>query len=74
MIVIADSGPIIHLSMVGQLELLPRFYGEICIPRIVYREVVEDGAGLPGSAELRAAASSSNGSCRRRWMPERPPR
>jgi hypothetical protein len=56
MIVVTDSGPIIHLSMVKQLDLLPRFYGEVVVPRVVYQEVVDGGAGLPGSAELREAA------------------
>ncbi len=55
MIVASDSGPLIHLSMGGQVDLIPRLFGEVLVPRTVYREVVEDGAGLPGSEELRRA-------------------
>jgi hypothetical protein len=38
-----------------QIGLIPRLFGEVLVPRTVYREVVEDGAGLPGSEELRTA-------------------
>ncbi len=48
MIVVSDSGPIIHLSMVGMVSLLPDLFGEILVPSVVFREVVEVGAGLPG--------------------------
>ncbi len=56
MIVIADSGPIIHLSHLRLLDLLPAIYGRILVPEAVYDEVVHRGAGLPGSAELAAAS------------------
>src|SRR5438876_11601349 len=55
MTVVSNSGPIIHLSMGGQIELIPHLFGEVLVPRAVYREVVEHGAGLPGSEELRQA-------------------
>jgi predicted nucleic acid-binding protein len=55
MMVVSNSGPIIHLSMGRQIGLIPRLFGEVLVPRTVYREVVEDGAGLPGSLELRTA-------------------
>ena len=55
-VVVADSGPIIHLSRVGLLELLPKLYGSIVVPRAVFDEVVHDGAGQPGSTELAGAA------------------
>lgn len=54
--VVSNSGPIIHLSMAGQLDLLPCLFGKVLVPAAVYRETVEDGAGLPGSAELRSAS------------------
>jgi uncharacterized protein len=53
--VVADSGPIIHLSRVGLLDLLPALYGSVVVPRAVFEEVVHDGAGQPGSAELAGA-------------------
>lgn len=55
MIVVADAGPIIHLSQVGLLRLLPALYRKILVPDLVYEEVVVDGDSLPGSAELREA-------------------
>ena len=55
MIVVADAGPIIHLSLVRLLRLLPGFYQQILVPDLVYNEVVVDGDTLPGSAELRRA-------------------
>ena len=55
MVVVADSGPIIHLSQVGLLELLPSLFKRVLVPSKVYQEVVIDGAGLPGALELKAA-------------------
>lgn len=56
MIVVADAGPIIHLSLLGHLDLLPALFGKVVVPRRVYQEVVQAGQGLPGSSELQAAA------------------
>jgi uncharacterized protein len=54
-IVVADSGPIIHLGLLGLLDLLPELFGRVVVPRAVYHEVVVQGAGEPGSAELESA-------------------
>jgi predicted nucleic acid-binding protein len=54
-IVVTDAGPIIHLSQIHLLKLLPTLYEQILVPDLVYREVVVDGDLLPGSAELRRA-------------------
>ena len=56
MIVVADSGPIIHLSLIGRLVLIHDLFGDTLLPGTVYREVVEIDAGLPGSLELQAAS------------------
>lgn len=56
MIVVADSGPLIHLSLIGSLGLLPDLYGQILIPDLVYDEVVNSGEGLPGSREVAGAS------------------
>jgi predicted nucleic acid-binding protein len=53
--VVADAGPLIHLSLVGRINLLPLLYGRILIPDLVYQEVVQKGEGLAGSAEISAA-------------------
>lgn len=55
MIVVADAGPIIHLSRIGHLDLIPFLYGRIIVPRQVYDEVVRDQDSPPGSEELRQA-------------------
>jgi predicted nucleic acid-binding protein len=51
MIVVADSGPIIHLARVNQLTLLWTLYETVVIPRQVFDEVVIAGQGRPGSDE-----------------------
>ena len=56
MIVVADAGPIIHLSLIGHLDLIPALFGRVVVPRQVYEEVVQTGTGMPGSEELRNAA------------------
>lgn len=55
MIVVADAGPIIHLSLIGRVDLLPALYGRVLVPGLVFQEVVLRGNGLPGSTELDRA-------------------
>lgn len=55
MIVVADAGPIIHLSLIGQLDLIPALFGRVVVPRQVYEEVVQTASEMPGSEELRNA-------------------
>lgn len=50
MIVVADAGPLIHLAVIGQLELIQRLSPEVLVPQAVFDEVVVVGAGLPGAA------------------------
>ena len=52
MTVVSDAGPLIHLSLVGRIDLLPLIYQRILIPELVHQEVVRKGAGLAGSAEI----------------------
>jgi hypothetical protein len=55
-IVVADSGPLIALCRIGQLELLPQLFGGVQIPTAVFREVTQGAAeGRSGAAEVRAA-------------------
>lgn len=54
MTVIADAGPLIHLSLLGKIDLLPSLYGRVLIPDLVYDEVVR-GTGRPGSMEIQGA-------------------
>lgn len=55
-VVVADSGPLIALATIGQLDLLKAIYDEVLVPPAVIREVVEAGAGGPGAAEIDGAA------------------
>jgi predicted nucleic acid-binding protein len=54
-IVVSDSSPLILLSKVGLLELLPRLFGKIIITPEVYSEVVVLGAGLAGAGPVSEA-------------------
>jgi predicted nucleic acid-binding protein len=54
--IIADSGPLIALARVGQLDLLPRLFQVVRIPEAVMREVTQGAAeGRPGASEVRSA-------------------
>ena len=55
MTVVADSGPFIHLAIVGQFLLLKRYFHTLFIIPQVYEEVVTQGKGRPGDPELRQA-------------------
>ncbi|ODS29840.1 MAG: hypothetical protein SCARUB_05058 [Candidatus Scalindua rubra] len=55
MIVVADSGPLIHLSIIGQFFLLKEYLNNVLIIPQVYEEVVTQGKGRPGDSELRQA-------------------
>lgn len=52
---VSNSTALVHLSAIGQLDLLHRLFGHIYIPEEVYQEVVIAGAGKPGAAEVEAA-------------------
>lgn len=54
--VVANATPLIGLSLVDRLDLLPRLFDEILIPPAVYDEVSIQGAGHPGAAALAGAA------------------
>ncbi|MCX6022342.1 MAG: DUF3368 domain-containing protein [Chloroflexi bacterium] len=55
MIVVSDSSPLILLSKVGHLHLLPNLYDHVLIPPAVHQEVVAFGRGRAGTAEVAAA-------------------
>lgn len=59
MIVVADAGPLIYLSEAGFLHVLHDLYGGVHVPREVYNEVVVNGQGEAGAAEVASAS----------WMP-----
>jgi uncharacterized protein len=53
--ILSDSSPLITLSKIGRLDLLPQLYGTVTITPEVYTEVVVHGAGLAGSSQVSAA-------------------
>ena len=53
--VVTNSTPLIALSKINRLELLQEVYRSIYIPEEVYTEVVVNGVGKSGAAEVEAA-------------------
>lgn len=41
--IVSNTSPLIHLAKIGQLNLLPEFFGEIAIPHAVYEECITEG-------------------------------
>lgn len=52
---VVNSGPLVTLSIIGRLELLPALYAECWVPRTVFDEVAVAGLGKPGATSLHAA-------------------
>jgi len=52
--VIADSGPLIALARIGQLDLLPKLSERIIIPLGVWEEVTISDPEAPGAEAVRA--------------------
>jgi predicted nucleic acid-binding protein len=53
--VIVDSSSLIHLSAIGRFALLKDLYGQLTVTPAVWREVVDQGKGRTGVADLEAA-------------------
>ena len=49
LIIIADSGPLIALSIIDKLDLLQKMYDQVLLPPAVWDEVTVKGKGLPGA-------------------------
>ncbi len=54
MLVVVNSGPLISLSRIGRLDLLPELFGRIVVPAAVYHEVTQD-LSLPGALAIQEA-------------------
>jgi predicted nucleic acid-binding protein len=52
-IVVCDSTILIGLAKIGRLDLLKEIFSKITVPEEVFREVVEKGAGKPGSESIK---------------------
>jgi predicted nucleic acid-binding protein len=44
MIVVADTSPINYLIIIGEIEILPKMYGKVVIPRAVREELLRPSA------------------------------
>lgn len=55
MLVVADSSPLIYLSRVGVLHILPVLFGDIVVPTAVWNEAVEGRPSASGIEKLRKA-------------------
>ncbi len=53
---VSNASPLIHLAAIDRFELLRYFYEEVWIAPAVWREVVLEGQGRPGSVEVAKAA------------------
>jgi predicted nucleic acid-binding protein len=55
MIVVAGSSPLIGLCRIGKVQLLREVFGRVIVPEAVWREIVIDGSGKAGAAEMQEA-------------------
>ncbi|MEK7867338.1 MAG: DUF3368 domain-containing protein [Planctomycetota bacterium] len=53
--VVSNSSVLIALGGIGRLGILPAKFGQVYVPPAVWREVVEEGSGRPGGAEVARA-------------------
>jgi predicted nucleic acid-binding protein len=53
--VVVDSSALITFARIGRLELLRQITGDVHVPDAVFEEVVQKGAGRPGSTEIAQA-------------------
>jgi hypothetical protein len=56
MSIVSNSSPLINLARIGRLALLPRLYDALIVPDAVWYEVVLQGAGQAGAAEIETAS------------------
>ncbi|MBF0461698.1 MAG: DUF3368 domain-containing protein [Magnetococcales bacterium] len=49
---VINTGPLVALSLIGKLDLLPVLFREFWIPDVVYREVTAVGLERPGADTL----------------------
>jgi hypothetical protein len=50
--VVSNSGPLISLAAINQIDLLRKLFNKIFIPEAVYQEVVVHGENRPGQREV----------------------
>jgi predicted nucleic acid-binding protein len=55
-LVVADSSPLIYLSRIGLLHILPTLFGDVVVPRAVWEEALGRRPSAPGIESLRQAS------------------
>lgn len=46
-VVVSDTGPILYLTLLGRIDLLPHFFGEVLVPSAVLQELSHPNAPQP---------------------------
>jgi len=54
--IVSNASALINLARIGKLDLLHQLYGELIIPKAVWKEVVIEGAGQPGADDVKVAS------------------
>ena len=52
---VVNAGPLVALSLLDQLDLLPALYAECWVPQTVFNEVAVAGLGKPGAKSLQSS-------------------
>jgi len=52
---VINAGPLVALSLLDQLDLLPALFSQCWVPQTVFDEVAVAGIGKPGSKSLQSA-------------------
>lgn len=52
---VINAGPLVALSLIGRLDLLPTLFAECWVPQAVFNEVAVAGIGKPGAIALQSA-------------------
>ena len=52
---VINAGPLVALSLIDQLDLLPALFAECWVPQTVFNEVSVAGIGKPGAKSLQSA-------------------
>lgn len=76
MTVICNASPLITLSKIGALHVLPELFGTLTIATEVFHEVTVVGAGRPGASDVQSAPwievkSYTNAAQFARWRTQR---
>lgn len=50
---VVNAGPLVALSLLDQLDLLPALFAECWVPQTVFNEVAVAGIGKPGAKSLQ---------------------